>query len=49
MGLPIKLTIGGEAVFLCCAGCQGQATSSPDRTLARAKELRSELREGAAK
>jgi RND family efflux transporter MFP subunit len=47
MGVPLKLTLGGETVFLCCAGCKDQALASPDRTIAKAKELRSRPREGA--
>jgi len=40
MGPPIKLTLDGETVFLCCSGCKGQATAEPEKTAARAKELR---------
>jgi Cu(I)/Ag(I) efflux system membrane fusion protein len=40
MGVPIKLALGGETVFLCCAGCKGQATADPVGTAARVKELR---------
>ena len=28
-GVPVKLTLAGETVFLCCAGCKGQATAEP--------------------
>jgi hypothetical protein len=42
MGPPVKLTLAGETVFLCCSGCKGQATADPERTAARAKELRSQ-------
>lgn len=40
MGAPIKLTLAGETVFLCCSGCQGEATANPEKIAARAKELR---------
>lgn len=40
MGTPVKVTIGGEAVFLCCAGCRDKAVSNPDLTLTKVKELR---------
>ena len=40
MGVPIKLTLAGETVFLCCAGCKGQATADPAGTAERVKELR---------
>jgi Cu(I)/Ag(I) efflux system membrane fusion protein len=41
MGVPVKLSIAGETVFLCCSGCQGQAKANPDETARRVKELRS--------
>jgi len=41
MGTPIKLTLAGETVFLCCSGCKGQATADPEGTAARVKALRS--------
>lgn len=40
MGVPIKLTIKGEAVFVCCKSCEKHALKDPDKTLAKAKELR---------
>jgi len=40
MGVPIKLTLADETVFLCCAGCKGQATAEPALAAARVKELR---------
>jgi hypothetical protein len=40
MGVPIKLTIKGEAVFICCGGCKKNALKDEDKTLAKAKELR---------
>jgi uncharacterized protein (TIGR03000 family) len=40
MGKPVKVTIKGQPVFLCCAECVKQARSAPERTLARARELR---------
>lgn len=40
MGVPIKLTIKGEPVFICCKGCEKHALKDPDKTLAKAKELR---------
>ncbi|MBX9582357.1 MAG: hypothetical protein K2X87_18805 [Gemmataceae bacterium] len=33
MGVPVKLTLQGEAVFVCCKGCVGKAEADPDRTL----------------
>jgi uncharacterized protein (TIGR03000 family) len=40
MGKPVKVTIKGQPVFLCCAACVEQARAAPDQTLARVKELR---------
>jgi Cu(I)/Ag(I) efflux system membrane fusion protein len=40
MGPPVKLTLAGETVFLCCSGCKGQATAEPEKMAARVKELR---------
>jgi Cu(I)/Ag(I) efflux system membrane fusion protein len=40
MGPPVKLTLNGETVFLCCAGCKAQATGNPQKTADRVKELR---------
>ena len=39
MGKPIKLTVKGEPVFLCCKGCQRKALADPERTIAKAREL----------
>ena len=39
MGVPVKIQIQGQPVFLCCKSCIEQAQKNPDRTLARAKEL----------
>ena len=40
MGAPIKLTIKGQTVFLCCAGCKRKAESNPDKTLATLEDLK---------
>src|SRR5262249_22162509 len=39
MGVPVKLTLEGQDVFLCCKNCLKRAQASPAETLARAKEL----------
>src|SRR5262245_3508096 len=49
MGVPVKLTLAGETVFLCCAGCKGQATANPEQTAARVKELRTQNAQGTTK
>jgi hypothetical protein len=40
MGVPIKITLKGQTVFLCCKGCRKTAEAEPDKTLASAKALR---------
>jgi hypothetical protein len=40
MGVPIKLTVKGEPVFICCKACEGGVMQDQDKALARAKELR---------
>jgi membrane fusion protein, copper/silver efflux system len=39
MGTPVKVTINGEAVFLCCDGCKKSALANPEKTLAKVAEL----------
>ena len=33
MGVPVKITLRGQTVFLCCKGCVGEAKRSPDEML----------------
>jgi hypothetical protein len=33
MGAPIKLTVNGKTVFICCEGCQKKALANPEATL----------------
>jgi len=40
MGVPIKLIIKGEPVFICCGGCKKSVLKDEDKALAKAKELR---------
>jgi hypothetical protein len=35
MGTPKKLNVGGHDVFICCAGCEKEITSDPDKYLAK--------------
>jgi hypothetical protein len=39
MGPPVKVTIEGQAVFLCCEGCRQEALEQPQRTLQRWKQF----------
>ncbi|MGA2034082.1 MAG: efflux RND transporter periplasmic adaptor subunit [Thermoguttaceae bacterium] len=38
MGVPVKITLRGQTVFLCCKGCVGKAKRSPDEMLKKAAE-----------
>ena len=49
MGKPVKLTLDGETVFLCCKGCEEAAKEDPQATLARVKALREAQRPKADK
>jgi hypothetical protein len=40
MGVPVRIEVKGEPVFLCCKGCRKEADANPDMTLAKVKELR---------
>ena len=40
MGVPVKVLIKDQPVFLCCKGCAKKANADPDKTLAKAKELK---------
>ena len=39
MGVPFKVMVNGQPVFLCCDGCQEQALANPEKTLAMVKDL----------
>ena len=39
-GLPVKLSLKGETVFLCCEMCREQAEGNPDATLKKVSQLR---------
>ena len=42
MGKPIKLSVKGETVFVCCKGCVDDALADPDKTLAKVREFQSQ-------
>lgn len=44
MGMPVKLMIDGETVFLCCEGCETAAKEDAAATVKRVRELRAEKR-----
>jgi Cu/Ag efflux protein CusF len=40
MGVPVKVMVKDQPVFLCCKNCQKEALADPDKTLAKVKELK---------
>jgi Cu(I)/Ag(I) efflux system membrane fusion protein len=40
MGLPVKVILKGQPVFLCCKGCERRARADPDKTLAEVERLK---------
>jgi Cu(I)/Ag(I) efflux system membrane fusion protein len=42
MGVPHKLTVKGQTVFLCCKGCESQFNKEPDKFLNKVAELKAE-------
>lgn len=39
MGAPVKITLNGQPVFLCCEHCRAEAESEPEKTLERVAAL----------
>jgi hypothetical protein len=44
MGVPFKVMVKDEPVFLCCKSCEEEALEHPEQTLARVKELKAKAR-----
>lgn len=42
MGKPVRATVDGRTVFLCCAGCKDELASSPDYYLRRLRTVSEE-------
>ncbi len=42
MGPPAKVMVEGEAVFLCCKGCERDVRENPEQVLAKVRKLRGE-------
>jgi YHS domain-containing protein len=38
MDKPVKITVKGQTVFLCCAGCEETIRKNPDKYLAKLKK-----------
>jgi Cu(I)/Ag(I) efflux system membrane fusion protein len=49
MGTPVKVTVKGQTVFLCCSGCTEKALANPDSTLAKVESLKAEAAKVPAK
>ncbi len=43
MGLPIKVIVNQQPVFVCCKGCEKEAKSHPDKTLPKVAELKAKV------
>jgi hypothetical protein len=40
MGVPVKIMVKDQPVFLCCKSCEKKALEDPDKTLAKVAELK---------
>jgi hypothetical protein len=40
MGVPFKVMIDDQPVFLCCEGCKAEALKDPQATLAKVEQLK---------
>jgi hypothetical protein len=40
MGTPVKVLVNDEPVFVCCKSCKPTALAEPEKTLAKAKQLK---------
>lgn len=40
MGVPVKVMVKGQSVYLCCPACDKKAQGEPDRTLEKARKVR---------
>ncbi len=49
MGVPVKVMVKDQPVFLCCKGCRKAALAEPDETLAKVKELQAKAKAEKAK
>jgi hypothetical protein len=49
MGVPVKIMINDQPVFLCCDSCETKARAHADRTLARVQQLKDKKPETPAK
>ncbi len=47
MGVPAKVEVEGQTVFLCCKSCSKRALADAEKTLATVKKLRARAAEAA--
>src|SRR5207249_7115494 len=47
MGVPVKIMLKGQPVFLCCKGCEDNAREHPDQTLVKVQELKAKVKASA--
>jgi multidrug efflux pump subunit AcrA (membrane-fusion protein) len=47
MGVPFRVVLKGQSVFLCCKNCEADARKDPEKTLAKVKELKAKQGGGA--
>ncbi len=47
MGVPVKIMVNNEPVFLCCAGCRTKALANSDKTLATVAKLQDQVTKAA--
>jgi uncharacterized protein (TIGR03000 family) len=40
MGIPVKVTVKGQPVFVCCEGCVAKAQNNPEQTLDQLKKVK---------
>jgi hypothetical protein len=45
MGPPVKVTVQGRPVFLCCKGCEEEARDHPEQVLAALEKLKARSKE----
>jgi multidrug efflux pump subunit AcrA (membrane-fusion protein) len=44
MGVPLKITINGQPVFICCKSCEDDAREHADRTLSKIAEFKAKVK-----
>lgn len=49
MGVPVKIVIKGQPIFLCCEDCRETALADPDKTLSQVKKLKERVAGPSAK